>query len=239
MKTWRIGFLTIRGGSGIMATLMVVGAVLLGALPEFTSAHLLLNPDDVIARVELWQVITYLFVPQPSPLSILISVMIVLSMGSQLEQQWGTARFWRVVGGIGLVTGALTSVLALVVPRLGVMQAPGTHIVVLTIWLSVGLLMRRQQMNFWSLPVTGYTFAIIGLAFTLFAGLYGSWVFVIPDLLAAGLTFLVVHEGFPGNWWLRFRSWQLERQLKKRSSHLKGIDGGKRNVGGDSDKYLH
>lgn len=239
MKTWRIGFLTIRGGSGIIATLIIIGAVLLGAAPEFTATHLALSPDDVIARLELWQVFTYLFIPQPSPFSILIGVMIVLSMGSQLEQQWGTARLWRILGGIGIITGALTSVLALVVPRLGLTHAPGTQMLVLIIWLAVGLQVRRGQMNFWSLPVTGYTFAAIGLAFSLFAGLYGSWVMIIPDLIAAGLTFLVVHEGAPANWWLRFRSWQLDRDLKKRSSHLKGIDGGRRNVGGDSDKYLH
>lgn len=239
MKSYRLGFLTIRGGSGIMATLVVIGAVLLGALPEFTSAHLALNPDDVVARLELWQIVTYLFIPQPSPFAILIGVMMLLALGSQLEQVWGTARLWRVVLGIGMVTGALTSVLALIVPRLGVMQVPGTHMLVLIVWVSVGLLARRSQMNFWSLPVTGYTFAAIGLAFSLFAGLYGSWIMIIPDLIAAGLTFLVVHEGAPANWWLRFRSWQLDRDLKKRSSHLKGIDGGRRNVGGDSDRYLH
>ncbi|MDP3157158.1 MAG: rhomboid family intramembrane serine protease [Archangium sp.] len=239
MKSYRIGFLTIRGGSGIIATLTLVGAVLLGAAPVFTATHLALNPDDVVARLELWQVFTYLFIPQPSPLSILFSMMIVLGMGSQLEQQWGTARLWRIIGGIGIATGVLTTLLSLVVPRLGVMQVPGTQMVTLVIWLAVGLLARRSQMNFWNLPVTGYTFAAIGLAFSLFAGLYGSWIMIIPDLIAAGLTFMVVHEGAPANWWLRFRSWQLDRDLKKRSAHLKGIDGGRRNVGGDSDKYLH
>lgn len=239
MKSYRIGFLTIRGGSGIMATLFVVGAVLLGVVPEFTQAHLLLSPDQVVGRFELWQLFTYLFIPQPSPFSILISVLMVLAMGSQLEQQWGTPRFWRVIGGIGIVTAALTTAVALVVPRLGGVTVYGTNIVVLVVWVAVGLQYRRSTLNFWSLPVTGYTFAAIGLAFSVFAGLYGSWLLIVPDFIAAGLTFLVVHEGAPANWWLRFRSWQLDRDLKKRSAHLKGIDGGRRNVGGDSDKYLH
>lgn len=239
MKTYRIGFLTIRGGAGIMATLFVIAAVVLGVQPQFTAAHLALNPDQVVARLELWQLVTYLFIPQPNPFSILISVAMVLMMGSQLEQQWGTARLWRVVVGIGFSTATLTTLLALLLSRLGGIEVFGSHIVVLIVWVGVGLSHRRSLMNFWSLPVTGYTFAAIGMAFSVFDGLFRSWLLIVPDLIAGGLTFLVVHEGFPANAWLRFRGWQLDRQLKKRSSHLKGIDGGKRNVGGDSDKYLH
>ncbi len=52
------------------------------------------------------------------------------------------------------------------------------------------------------------------------------------------LTFAYARFGFPSETLVRFRSWQLQRDLKKRSKHLKSIDGG-RNTDRGSDKYLH
>lgn len=238
MKSYRLGWLTIRGGAGVMAVLAVAGTLAIGAASEFTVGHLVLAPDVVLRKFELWQLVTWLFIPMPSPMSVLISLLMLISLGSELEGQWGTLRLWRVVLGIGATTAGLTVVLSLVVPRLGGGAFTGLHMVVLILWVGYGLGFRRSIIRFWSIPVTGYTFAAIGLAFSLLSGLFGSWVAIIPDMIAAVLTFLVVHERLPGSAWTRFRSWQLERDLKKRSAHLKSLDGG-RSGGRGSDKYLH
>lgn len=238
MRSYRIGFMTIRGGSGILAALIVVGAVVLGVGTKFTRAHLLFTPDVVVSELELWQLVTWLVFPSPSPFAILMDVLIVLSMGSELERGWGTARFWRVVIGIGASTAGLVALASLLIPRIGGVTQTGAHILTMICWVGLGFRYRRSMMQFWNIPVTGYTFALIGLAFSLFNALYGSWLLIVPDLVAAGLTFLVVHEDAPGSWWLRFRSWQLSRDLKKRASHLQSLDGG-RNMGRDSDKFLH
>lgn len=239
MKSWRIGFLTIRGGSGILATMIVVAAVALAIAPEFVQNHVGLSTDAVIGRLELWQVATWMVVPNRNAFSIIIGVIIVLSMGSQLEMTWGSLKFWRVIAGITIVTGTLTSLVGLVASGLGKYAFDGVSVVTLVIWVSIGLLRRHTLINFWGLAVSGYMFALIGVGFSvLSAMLAGAWLAIIPDAIAAGATYLVVFHEFPGGVWIRFRSWQLQRELNKRSAHLRSIDGG-RNMGRDSDKYLH
>jgi hypothetical protein len=238
MRSYRFGWLTVRGGAGVMAVLAVVGTLVLGLARDFTTDHLLLTPALVLRHLELWQVVTWLFVPLPSPMSVIFGVLLLISLGSELEGQWGTARLWRVVLGIGVGAGALTVLLSLLIPGLGLRGFTGLQTTTLVLWVAYGLGFRRSTIRFWSLPVTGYTFAAIGLAFSLLSGLFGSWLAIVPDLLAAALTFLVVHEAFPGGLWTRFRSWQLERDLRKRSAHLKSLDGG-RASGRGSDRFLH
>ncbi|MEW5740368.1 MAG: hypothetical protein AB1938_15675 [Myxococcota bacterium] len=239
MKVYRLGWLTIRGGAGVMAVLAVVGTLAIGLAHEFTLNHLTLTPDLVIRRLELWQALTWLFIPLPSPLSVIIGILLILSLGGALEENRGTLGLWRLVLGIGVTTAFLTVLLSLLVPKLAGAVFTGLEVVTLILWVGYGLWFKRSIIRFWSLPITGYTFAALGLAFSLLSGLFGSWVRIIPDLIAAGLTYLVVVQGFPGDVWTRLRSWQLNRELKKRSAHLRSLDGGR--GGGDrgSDKYLH
>lgn len=236
MKTYRLGFLTIRGGAGIMAVLAVVGTLLIGFAPTLTTAHLLLTPDGVVRRFEAWQLLTWLFIPAPSPMAVIFGLLLVVGIGSQLEGHWGTPRLWRVILGVGVTSALLTAGLGFVLPSLGSLPFFGLQTVTLTMWVALGLIYRRSTLNFWSLPISGYAFAGIGLAFSVLNGLFSSFLLVIPELLAAGLTFLVVHQQFPSGTWTRFRSWQLERELKRRSAHLRSLDGGRGERG--SDKYL-
>lgn len=240
MRTWRIGFLTIRGGSGVLATLIILTAVALGFFPAFVQDHLSLNTEAIVGNLELWQVATWMIVPQRQVFSILIGVVIVLGMGSQLEMMWGTLRFWRVLGGIMLATGVLTALTGLVSKDIRHVVFDGVSVVVLIIWVGTGLQRRNGPINFWGINLTGYTFAAVGFGLAFFSGLFAStWIVIIPDVIAAIATFLVVHEGFPANALLRLKNWRLQRDLDKRSAHLRSIDGGQRNVGRDSDKYLH
>src|SRR5262249_33272947 len=114
----------------------------------------------------------------------------------------------------------------------------GADLVVTSQWVAYGLLIGRGRTNFWGLPVTGNTLALVGASFVLLSGLLGSWTFIIPELIALGLTFLHVRYGLPGSAWTRLQSWRLQRDLKKRSSHLRVIGGDSRTTRG-SDKYLH
>jgi membrane associated rhomboid family serine protease len=239
MKSWRVGFLTIRGGSGVLATLVVVAAVVLGLLPKFTEDHLLFTPENVFSRFELWQVVSYLVFPYPSVLSILFGVMILLGMGSQLEARWGTLRLMQVLFGIGITTAVLTTIVGLFSRFLGQVPFAGVHVLTLVVWVGFGLEQRHHPVNFWGINVSGYMFALIGFGFSFFMALFGRWQLAVPELFAAALTYFVVHQRYPGALWMRFRSWQLQRDLDKRSAHLRKIDGGRANMGRDSDKYLH
>jgi hypothetical protein len=238
MKVYRLGWLTIRGGAGVMAVLVVVGTLAMGFARDFTVSHLTLTPNAVLRQLELWQVLTWLFVPLPSPLSVIFGIVMLIVLGGAIEENRGTLGLWRMVLGIGVTTAALFVLLSLVVPRLESATFTGLEVVTLILWVGYGLWFKHRIIRFWSLPVTGYTFAAIGLAFSFLSGLFGSWERVVPDLIAAGLTWLVVVQRFPADTWTRLRSWQLNRELKKRSAHLKSLDGGRSGPRG-SDKYLH
>jgi hypothetical protein len=99
----------------------------------------------------------------------------------------------------------------------------------------------RGRTNFFGLPVTGNTLALIGASFVLLTLVLhpGHWPVMVPDVLGLLLTFIHVRFGFPGEQWTRLQSWRLQRDLQKRSSHLRVISGDERSTQRGSDKYLH
>jgi hypothetical protein len=129
--------------------------------------------------------------------------------------------------------------LAFFVPVLGQIPFTGADAIVDSLWVAYGLSLGSSRSNFWGLPVTGNTLALIGASFVLLGGLLGSWLMIVPSLFALALTFVHVRYGFPGDLWVRFTSWRLSRDLAKRSSHLRVIGGDDRNTPRSSDKYLH
>ena len=162
-----------------------------------------------------------------------------------LEATWGRKRFlWFSFGVLGL-SGALTTLLALVLPSFVQPLYAGGNVLTGSLWVAYGLHIGRGQTNFWGLPVTGNVLAGIGAGFLMLNAILGvgspleGFSRVLPELFGLLLTFSYMRGWQPSLWWLRFRSWQLDRDLKRRSSHLRGIDGGRRNMPGDSDKYLH
>lgn len=107
------------------------------------------------------------------------------------------------------------------------------------LWVAYGLHIGRGPANFWGVPTTGNVLALIGVGFVFLNAAFAGLSTVIPSAFALLFTFLYTRGFRPSELWTRFRSWQLQRELNKRSAHLRSIDGGQRNVGRDSDKYLH
>jgi membrane associated rhomboid family serine protease len=234
----RVGWLTIEGGAATYAALGLVGALVLGLAKHFTLENLLLVPELTLGDLKLWQLVTYSFFPAPDALSVIFGMLIIVGIGSELERRWGTQRYWLFTLGIGVVAGLLTVALSLLLKPLAGLPQFGFSVAVSTQWVAYGLYARGSPMRFWSLPVTGYTFAAIGVLLVVLNGLFQSWLLVFPQLFGMALAFAIVHLGV-GDLWTRFRGWQLQRQLKKRSSRLSVVSGPGRNTPRDSDKYLH
>lgn len=236
LKQW----LNPRTSAAKMAVLFVIASVVFYATDRWTAEWVPLLPDHVIRSFTLWQLVSYAVIFDRNPLSFIFGVLIIVSIGGALERHWGAKRLWLFALGIAVASAIITVALSLVIPRLGGYPFVGGSMIVGSMWVAYGLLMGRSQTNFWGMPVTGNTLALIGAGFVLLSGLLGgSWVPLVPELVALVLTFLHVRLGFPHDALQRFGSWRLQRDLSKRSSHLRVISGDDRNTPRDSDKYLH
>ena len=188
---------------------------------------------------QVWQVVSWLPAAAPDTGSVLFSALILWSTGGSLEQLWGKARFLRFVFISTALAGLATLLTAFLFP--GVSTAPffGGNIMSAVVWVGYGCAIWERSTNIFGYPVTGRTFAMLGVLLLSLNAVFSSWYLLIAEAWALAFTFAYARLGFPSEFLVRFRSWLRERDLKKRSSHLKGIEGGRRNVGGDSDKYLH
>ncbi len=226
----------IRSAAGAMAIAMIITSVVV-AVARPLAAFIALVPSSVLHGF-VWQLVTYGLV-EVSPMGVIFGAMILWNIGGVLELTWGRKRFLWFSLGIVVSAAIATVLLSLAVPALVQQAYPGAMVLTGSLWVAYGLQIGRGQTNFWGLAVTGNVLALIGAGFVFLNAAFAGLSLVIPEAFGLFFTFLYVRGAQPSLLWLRFRSWQLDRDLKKRSAHLRGIDGGRRNVGGDSDKYLH
>lgn len=226
----------IRSAAGAMAIAMIITSVVVAVVKPLLG-FVALVPSAVL-RGFVWELLTYALV-EISPMGVIFGAIILWNIGGVLELSWGRKRFLWFSAGIVLLSGIATVLLSLVVPSIVQQAYPGGMVLTGSLWVAYGLQIGRGQTNFWGLAVTGNVLALIGVGFVFLNAAFAGISLVIPEAFGLFFTFLYIRGAQPSLLWLRFRSWQLDRDLKKRSAHLKGIDGGRRNVGGDSDKYLH
>ncbi len=189
--------------------------------------------DLVLQRFELWRPFTALFVAV-NTLEIIFGALIIYSLGGMLESRWGRARFLRVVLGIPLVAELLVLVVAAFVPGpfYGA-EFSGTRLIITALWILYGLVaaFSGQMLNFWGSPITGKTFAFIGLGFVLLGVVFGSPIAALPELLCAGLCYAYMYRprtsGLIQRIELAYYTWKLERLKSK--TRLKVVKGMKDN----------
>jgi len=228
---------SFRSASTALAVAMIVTSIL-WKLAADSGLILYLKPGLVLGG-QVWQLATWVIASAPDTGSVIFSSLIMWSTGGTLELRWGKARFLRFVLVTTLLAGVMTVATSLVVARVGAVPFFGGNIMAAVVWVGYGCAIWNQSTNFWGYPLTGKSFALIGVGLLVLNAIFSSPLFLIAEAWALLFTFAYARYGFPTEFLIRFRSWQMDRDLKKRSSHLKGIDGGRRNVGGDSDKFLH
>lgn len=219
---------------GQMALLLVVTSLIAG-ISRVVMEQVALQPRDVIEQFKLWQLVTPTFLVPLSPLSLIFGIIIVLQTGSWLEDQWGRRKLWIFVLGVNALANLATVLVGLVSPSVSAMIFFGGYTTIGAMWIAQGLIVGPGRLNWFGFPVSGYAFAVIGAAFTLLSAITGAWFAVVPQLFGIAITVAWVQGYTPSQLWLRFRSRQLERDLRKRASHLSIIDGKKN----DRDQYLN
>lgn len=223
-----------RSTGGQMALILVASSLVAG-VSRLALEQLALQPAAVIEQLKLWQLVTPTFLVPLSPLSLIFGIIIVLQTGSWLEDQWGRTKLWVFVVGVNVLANLGTVLVGFVSPSVSAMIFFGGYTTIGAMWIAQGLIVGPGRLNWFGFPVSGYAFAVIGAAFTLLSAVTGAWFAVVPQLLGIGITVAWVQGYTPSQLWLRFRSRQLERDLRKRASHLSIIDGKK----SDRDQYLN
>jgi membrane associated rhomboid family serine protease len=234
MSPSRLQWPSFRSTSAALAVGIIVCSVVSILLLKTAGIALFLVGQSVWQGA-LWMPLTWLLV-ETSPQGILFSALALWSVGGSLERQWGRVGFLRYVLGVTFVSGLLTVAASRL--SMSVSQIPhgGGGVVALTAWVAYGLLIGSRQTNFFGFPVSGFVLAGIGGGMTLLNALFYGWQLVFPNLIALALMLLMYRFGTPGDWWLRFQSARLSRDLKKRSRHLSSLgEDGEQSRG--SDRY--
>ncbi len=187
----------------------------------------------------LWQPLTYIPLAF-EPFGVLIGALIVWSIGGSLEQSWGRRRFLSFTLGATAVSGLLTAILALLWPSLRGALFGGATVMVTAVWLAYGWSFGAQKLQMMFVgAVSGNAFAIFGILLVgIKAAFARSLVPVMPELFAILCAYVYVKVGSPRVLVLKARQWQLQRELKSRSKHLRVISDD-RNTDKGSDRFIH
>lgn len=220
-----------------MALAIIALSVVRVLLPASLGNLLPLVPGSVVGALAVWQPLTYIFLAG-EPLGVLFGALIVWSIGTSLEQTWGSRRLFLFAVGVTAIAGVLTVALSLVWPTLLGFPFFGAGVVTSALWVAYGLSHGGAQVNFWGLPLTGNMFALVGVGFVALQGAFYGFAGQMPDVFALLLTYGYVQGFRPRMLWLRFQNWRLRRQMRTRSRHLHVITPD-RNTSKDSDRYRH
>jgi membrane associated rhomboid family serine protease len=227
-----------------IAIATVIISVIQGLLAQSGSYPLLFSPFRTLFRFELWRPFTALFVAV-GPLEVIFGVMIIYSVGGMLEYRWGRKRMTAIALGIPLIAEVVVLIGTLLLPSVfSGHYYPGSRQVVTTLWIIFGLLAHfsGEMLNFWGTPITGRTFALIGVGFVVLSGVFGNFALILPDLITIGLCYLYMYRGRSSGLVrkleLQYYEWKLQR-LKNKSG-FRVIKGSKAsNDDDDSDQQIH
>lgn len=219
----------LQSASGRLAVAVVVASVIyaLGSKSGFTDL-LLLSPSRVIGGLALWQPFSYAFIAT-NPISVIFCALVTYSIGSALEQSWGTRRLLWVAVGYTVGAGLLTVLLSFLVGGLRAHVFGGGTVMLTVLWVAFGWSWGRAQTGFWGIPVTGDVLALIGIGLVFLQGAFGSWLQIVPEAIGILMAFVGVKLAHstrrlsPRLWWLRFQHRRLEKQLRGRSKHLRVV----------------
>lgn len=206
-----------------LAIATIAVSIVQGFLLQSGTYVFLFSPFKTLHYLELWRPFTALFVAA-SPVEVIFGALIIYSIGGMLESRLSRRRFTYTVLGIPLIAELVVVALSFIAPSLvpSSMVYAGSRQVISTLWILYGLASHfsRERLNFWGTPITGKTFALIGVGFVFLSGVFGGFIPVLPDVITVALCYLYMYRytvlSFTRKYELSYYDWKLKR-LKQKS----------------------
>lgn len=209
---------------------MILAAVLAASVWAWVDRGLMalavLAPVAIL-RGEVWRLVTWPFV-QDDPFTLLFGGFMLYSFGQQLAYVWSERRLVTRFFGTTVGAAALTTLLAVVWepasrPHLGMWP------VVNALLFAWAMIHPERQLNIWGvLPVTGKTLALLLVFGTVLYGLASGGIPGIgsfaPHLFAIGIAWAGSRGSGGRDGWRRAKAWWREREMRRRTRHLKVVD---------------
>jgi membrane associated rhomboid family serine protease len=208
--------------------------------PQLAEAFLL-RPADVLPGLKVWKILSYMLFEGTEPLQFLIDLVVLYFFAAWFEQTWGPRRFITFYAIAGAGSALLVVLLGLVSHTVAAQPYFGIWPVMEALTVAMGMLEPNMQINFYMIfPMRARTMMFLswGLVALLivFNGSIVPYLAVIGGI-GMGLALSLGANG-PRRLWLSFRAAQIERQLRRKSGHLKVVPPPERKEA-DPKTYLH
>jgi len=227
-----------------MALMVITGAVSVIGMIDYgrfgSGGFLLRQLQFTPARVmegKLWTPFIYAFLSLEPLNLILYEVFGLWMFAAPLERAWGQRRFLFYF--FGTVTGAalLTALAGLRFSALYTSPPNGTWVATEAVLLAWILMNWHATVLLFFFPVRAPFLLVLSLGLPVLYLLMGIWEPFFTPLLAMGIGYLMVGRRVsPRRAWLHLRAFWLERQLKRRASHLRVVPPPDRRKSDDEDE---
>ncbi len=173
-----------------------------------------LTANGVLEGYRVWTFLTHPFI-QTDFLGIVFAVVAVWLFGGELEQSWGTRRFWMVIVGAGLLGGLFSFPFQVFLAP----EAPllGFHAPILALITAYCRRNWNRELYFFFFPMSGRTMFIFFAGLSLVLALFAHWIVLPADIAGILVGWFVDRRGGSFSWRdlkTRFRMWNARRRLK-------------------------
>jgi membrane associated rhomboid family serine protease len=213
--------------------------------PEAMTGLFGLVPRLVVEQLQVWRVVTYLFIHDASGfMHILFNMLALWMFGVELEQRWGTRAFLRYYAVTGVGSGLATVAFALLPFRLSALTwavpTVGASGAIYGLLLAWALLFPHRQILFMFIfPLPARVAAALMAAIAFFSAIGGRNPAVAEATHLAGFVIGWIYLKGPKNLRLdlqyRLTRWRMDRMRKRFNVHK----GGRGNGRGGWDGRVH
>ncbi len=206
--------------------LLIIHAQIFGeGAAKLAFANLPLHIPDVFVDFKVWQVLTYMWIHDPTDIwHLIFNLVILYFFGPLFERAWGIRDFMRFFVLCGVGGGVLNALLGTIAPEAFGVNVVGASAAMLGLIVAFGLRFPNQSiLLFFIIPVQGKHIILITVLGDLLIRLSGSPIAIAAHWGGMITAYLLI----TGKW--RPTRWRglLGRRSRKKPQPFEILDGGK------------
>jgi membrane associated rhomboid family serine protease len=205
-----------------LAGIVLVGSCLLALESRVGSGAfkwLVLHTPAVRAG-QLWRLVTWSFL-EFNPLGLIFGCLALLVFGRDLADAWGPRRFVVTCLVVAASTGALTTLVGVLVPSFQIPHFTVWPLLEALIIAWASLFPSRQMLFYFVLPLGGRNLILATLGLTLVFAMLASFAAFVPHFIAEGLMLAYMREPAIKRW---FRGLTAGGGGRRKATHLRAVD---------------